>query len=254
MNLLSATDQGDGPAVLLIHGFPFHRGLWNEFVPLLTPRLRVITIDLPGFGQSPMLEGSFAISQVADALLSFISDKKLQQIHIVGHSLGGYVALEMIRKEPSAFASLVLFHSTAYADSDEKKESRLKVVEFVKKNGPIPFTTGFIEPLFANSSHPAVEKVRAIAAEASAEAIIAYSLAMKDRSEQLKTLEIFKNPTMFIAGEKDPGIPIASIQKQALHCQKPQIEIFPEVGHMGMFEKAKETAGKISDFVSKSHT
>lgn len=253
MSAISATHQGEGPVILLLHGFPFHRGLWDDFIPLLSAKHHVVAIDLPGFGSSTGLEGTFGIPQVADTLIKFIRQSKLEQIHIVGHSLGGYIALEMVRKEPVLFASLTLLHSTAYADTDEKKESRVKVVEFIKKNGPEPFTTGFIDPLFANPKHPSINKVREIASAASAEAIIGYSLAMKDRSEQLKTLEIFENPTMFIAGEKDPGIPIDSIRKQALHSQKPQIEILAEVAHMGMFEKPAETAHKIADFVAKSH-
>jgi pimeloyl-ACP methyl ester carboxylesterase len=187
-------------------------------------------------------------------LLHFLLDKNLRDIKIIGHSLGGYVALSMVKKHPELFAALVLFHSTAYGDTAEKKESRMKVVDFVKKNGAIPFTTGFIPPLFANPNHPAIEKVRNIASEASAEAVIGYSLAMKDRQEHVKTLESFENPTLFLAGKNDPGIPPESILKQAAHCQKPQIQILDDVAHMGMFEKPEATATEIKEFVSKNHT
>ena len=253
MTSLSAFDQGSGPVIMLLHGFPFHKAIWDDFIPLLSDRHRVITVDLPGFGQSERIAQPFGIRQVADALLEFIDEKKLSKIHIVGHSLGGYVALEMVNKRTELFASLTLFHSTAYADSDEKKESRLKVVDFVKKNGPVPFATGFIDPLFATPGRPAIEKVRSVAAAASAEAIIGYSLAMKDRAEHIKTLQIFKNPTMFIVGEKDPGISVESIKKQARYSEKPHIEILEDVAHMGMFEQPAATAGKIADFVAKSH-
>lgn len=253
MKSFAFSDQGNGPVVMLLHGFPFHRGIWDEFIPLISDRHRVIAVDLPGFGESERIAQPFGMRQVADTLLDFIEQKKLSDIHIVGHSLGGYIALEMVNKRAALFASLTLFHSTAYADSDEKKESRLKVVDFVKKNGPVPFATGFIDPLFAKPEHPAIETVKGIASTASAEAIIGYTLAMKDRTEHLKTLQIFKNPTMFIVGEKDPGISVESIQKQALHSEKPRIEILEDVAHMGMFEKPVATAGKIADFVAKSH-
>ena len=69
---------------------------------------------------------------------------------LIGHSLGGYVALAMVEKRPDLFAGLGLFHSTAYADSAEKKQSRNKVIEFVNKNGAKAFTTNFITPLFAD--------------------------------------------------------------------------------------------------------
>ena len=254
MTALFSTEEGAGEVLLLIHGFPFHQDIWDDYTPLLSNDFRVIKVDLPGFGKSPVLPQPFSIGHVADSLLSFIKEKELKRVHVVGHSLGGYVALAMVKKNPALFASLILFHSTAYADSPEKRESRAKVIEFVKKNGALPFTSGFIPPLFANPTHPAVPKVREIAGVASAEAVIGYTQAMKDREDEIKTLEIFENPTLFIAGEKDPGIPVDTILKQASHCQKPEIHILENVAHMGMFEKPEETAGKIQDFVMKTHT
>lgn len=254
MTSIFSQEKGSGKPVLLIHGFPFHQGLWEGYTIKLSDEFRVITIDLPGFGKSPLLKTPFSVDQVADALLGFLEEKSLSGVAIVGHSLGGYVALSMVKKKPELFSALVLFHSTAYADSAEKKESRTKVVDFVKKNGALPFTTGFIPPLFADPGHPAIQTVTAIASQAGAEAVIGYSLAMKDRQDHIKTLESFENPTLFLAGKNDPGIPADSIVKQARHCQKPEIHIFDQVAHMGMFEKPEETSFKIKDFLSKSHT
>jgi pimeloyl-ACP methyl ester carboxylesterase len=199
------------------------------------------------------LPASFTIDDVADTLLNFLSSKKSTDIAIVGHSLGGYVALSMVQKAPNTFSSLTLFHSTAFADSQEKKESRLKVVEFVKRNGALPFTSGFIPPLFADQTHPAIKTVQSIASEASAEAVIGYSLAMKDRPDRVKTLESFKNPTLFLAGKNDGGIPVDSVLEQARRCQKPEIHVLDNVAHMGMFEKQEETRLKITDFVLKTY-
>jgi pimeloyl-ACP methyl ester carboxylesterase len=126
-------------------------------------------------------------------------------------------------------------------------------VEFVNKNGAVPFTTGFIPPLFADPSNPAVKKVREIASHASTDAVIGYTIAMRDRLEQIKTLERFENPTLFLAGTKDPGIPVESVLKQATHCKKPQINILSDVAHMGMFEKPAETAEKIKGFLGKTY-
>lgn len=252
---LSTRETGNGKQILLlIHGFPFHQGIWDGYTDRLSDEFKVLTVDLPGFGNSPALPSPFSIALVADTLLTYISDKQLGPLAVVGHSLGGYIALAMVEKQPELFSALILFHSTAYADSEEKKESRTKVVDFVNKNGAVPFTTGFIPPLFADSRHPAIDKVRAIASQASRDAVIGYTLAMRDRKEQIKTLESFKNPTLFIAGQNDPGIPVDSIQKQAARCQKPQIEIFQKVGHMGMFEKPAETALKIKSFLNKPNT
>jgi pimeloyl-ACP methyl ester carboxylesterase len=247
-------ERGTGDPLILIHGFPFHLGIWEDYQERLSDEFRVIMIDLPGFGKSPNLKAPFTLADVAGPLLNFITEKGIQKVAILGHSLGGYVALSMVEKNPSLFSALILFHSTAYADSAEKKESRSKVVEFVKKNGPLAFTSSFIPPLFANQNHIAIKKVREIASQATAEAVIGYTLAMRDRPDQIKTLERFENPTLFLAGKEDPGIPADSVLKQASHCKNPQIHIFEKVAHMGMFEVPGETAHKIKGFLLKSDT
>jgi len=251
MTTLFAREKGKGKPIFLIHGFPFHHAIWDGYVERLSDEFRVIMVDLPGFGKSKPLKSPFTLDQVASTLLDFLVEKDLKKLNLVGHSLGGYVAPAMVKNRPDLFASLVLFHSTAYADSAEKKEGRSKVVEFVQKNGALPFSSGFIPPLFFNPTHPAIERVKQIAGQATSEAVIGYTLAMRDRPDQLKTLEVFENPTLFLAGKNDPGIPTDSIAKQATHCQKGEIHIFDNVSHMGMFEKPKETAAKIKEFLSK---
>ena len=154
MTTIFSREEGKGKPILLIHGFPFHQEIWDDYVERLSDEFRVILVDLPGFGKSAPLKSPFTLDQVADTLLDFLAENNLKKIALVGHSLGGYVALAMVKKRPDFFASLVLFHSTAYADSAEKKESRSKVVEFVKKNGALAFTSGFIPPLFADPYAP----------------------------------------------------------------------------------------------------
>ena len=252
MSPIAFRQHGQGRPILLIHGFPFHQAIWDDYIRFLSSSFLVITVDLPGFGKSPMLPAPLSLAGVGDALLEFITQQKFEKIGLIGHSLGGYVALAMIEKNPTLFSALVLFHSTAYADSTEKKDSRLKGVEFVKKNGATAFTTTFIPPLFADQQHPAIEKVKRISAAASDEAVIGYTLAMRDRPEQIKTLERFKNPTLFLAGKKDPGIPVDSVIKQASYCQNPQIHILENAAHMGMFELPDETAAQIKDFLAQT--
>jgi pimeloyl-ACP methyl ester carboxylesterase len=243
--------RGQGTPLIFIHGFPLHQGVWDDFADRFSHKYKVLTLDLPGFGKSPLLPASFSIGQVADQVLQLIEREKLEHSALIGHSLGGYVALAMIEKRPDLFSALVLFHSTALADTPEKKESRNKVVDFVSKNGALTFTTGFIAPLFANPGHPAIDSVRTLAGHSSAEAVLGYTKAMRDRPDQTKTLKNFKKPTLFLVGNKDPGIPLASVAAQAALCQYPEIHILQDVGHMGMFEKAVDAARKIEGFLPK---
>ena len=243
--------RGKGSNVILIHGFPMHHKVWDSFSARFTNSYKVITPDLPGFGKSPLLSPGFSLAQVADQLIQLVLEKSFGDSVLIAHSLGGYVALAMAEKRPDLFRGLGLFHSTAYADSEEKKTSRNKAVEFINKNGAKAFATNFITPLFSDPHHGAIEKVKSIAAESKEGAVIGYTLAMRDRPDQTKTLKSFKKPTLFLAGEKDPGIPVDSIHRQAAECQKPEIHVLSNVAHMAMFERPEEAASKINSFLSK---
>lgn len=251
MTNLFFEQRGQGRPLIFIHGFPMHSQVWTDFRNSFTKSNTVITPDLPGFGKSPLLSGAFSLAQVAEEVIQLVVDHAFGDAVLIGHSLGGYVALAMIEKRPDLFAGLGLFHSTAYPDSEEKKQSRNKAIEFVNNNGAKAFATNFIAQLFWDPKHTAIEKVKSIAATSKQEAVIGYTLAMRDRPDQTKTLKTFKKPTLFLAGEKDPGIPVESILRQAAECQHPEIHVLSNVAHMAMFENPQEAAAKINGFLNK---
>ncbi|HTJ49540.1 MAG TPA: alpha/beta hydrolase [Cyclobacteriaceae bacterium] len=245
---LSFQELGSGPTLLLIHGFPMNSEVWNEFRKPLSKHFHVITIDLPGFGTSSSLKEGFSIDDVAEIVIEWLEKKKINNCVVVGHSLGGYVALAMARKKPEMFAGVGLFHSTAQPDSDEKKVSRLKVVEFIERNGVLAFTSNFIPQLFADQEHPAIEKVRSIAIKSTSDTVKGYTLAMRNRPSSSDVLENFDKPVLFLAGSKDGGIPVETILHQASLCQRPDVQVLEGVAHMGMFENSDKTAAIIIQF------
>jgi pimeloyl-ACP methyl ester carboxylesterase len=252
MTDLSYTKKGNGYAVVLLHGFPFNQTIWTGFSDKLAESHLVFTVDLPGFGGSAALKSPFSIDDVADKILQWLNKINLKKSLIIGHSLGGYVALALVKKAPHLFNSLCLFHSTAYADSEEKKQSRNKVLEFVDKNGAIAFSSNFISTLFSDQQHPAIPAVRKISMSASAEAIKGYTIAMRDRSERTDVLKNFSKPILFITGDKDLGIPVDSIHRQAALSLLTQTVVLSGVAHMGMFESENQCLETISSFVKEN--
>lgn len=252
MTHISFSVRGEGSPVILLHGFPFHQKIWDDFATKLSSHAKVYTPDLPGFGKSETLGESFSLDDVADTLLTWLKSEGIHRCILVGHSLGGYVALAMARKQSDQFPGLILFHSTAMADSDEKKESRSKAVTFVRQNGAEKFTSNFIEPLFVDGNNPAVARVREIAKQASAQAVIAYTEAMRDRKSHEPFLRAFQNPILFLAGQKDQGIPIASVHQQAAFCQKAEVHTLVHSAHMGMFEQETEALQVLGDFIART--
>jgi pimeloyl-ACP methyl ester carboxylesterase len=250
MSSLSFKEYGQGKSIVFLHGFPMNQTVWSDFIPLLSNHYRVLTVDLPGFGKSPLPELPFTIDQIADSLISWLSAEKIYDSIIIGHSLGGYVALAMVEKKPELFSGLGLFHSTALPDTVDKKESRLKVIDFIEKNGVLAFTSNFIAPLFADQNHEAIQSVRDIAIQSVHDAVVGYTLAMRNRPDRVSVLKKLDIPVLFLAGEADTGIPVDSILKQAEQCKLPEVHILKKVAHMGMFEEPEATAGIVRSFVS----
>jgi pimeloyl-ACP methyl ester carboxylesterase len=227
-----------------------NKKVWEDFVPSLDSNSKIYTIDLPGFGESPK-PLSFSLSSVAMEVLNWMNELKLPPCALIGHSLGGYVALAMVEKNPERFAGFGLMHSTALPDSAEKKQSRDKVIEFVQKNGAPAFTTNFIPPLFADKNHPAIETVREISKPASAEVVIGYTKAMRDRVDTTGVFKSFDKPVLFIVGKEDPGIPVESVKNQSMLCRQPEFHVLEKVGHMAMFEAPQTTAEIVLGFSQK---
>jgi pimeloyl-ACP methyl ester carboxylesterase len=241
--------QGNGPVIILLHGFPMNHEVWNEWALQLSSTFTVYTPDLPGFGQSTILPNGFSIAQVASRMLAWMDELHLDKVVVIGHSMGGYVALNMVEQRAASFQALVLFHSTATADSAEKKDSRTKVVRFIDDKGVSAFTSNFIAPLYADQSHQSIPFVREITMKSTASAVTGYTIAMRDREDTTQVLRDFKNPVLLIAGEKDPGIPVKTIRDQSRMGTHIQAVVLDDTGHMGMFERPEETLTVVKTFI-----
>jgi pimeloyl-ACP methyl ester carboxylesterase len=251
MSNLNYRELGNGPAVVLIHGFPMNQQVWNDLAEKLSEAHHVITLDLPGFGKSPALKPGFTLENVAHEVAEWVRERKYEQPVIVGHSLGGYVSLAMIEEDPAMAGGVCLFHSTALADSEEKKHSRNKVMDFIRKQGAHAFTSNFIGQLYADPQHSSITRVKNIAVQSSREAVEGYTLAMRDRKDRTHVVRSFHRPMLFLAGEKDQGIPPQTIQQQAASAPNAEVVILPDVAHMGMFESEATCVKKIKSFVAK---
>jgi pimeloyl-ACP methyl ester carboxylesterase len=245
------SDLGKGFPVILIHGFCETHEIWDSFSSDLSKDYRVICLDLPGFGRSRLLSDGFSIADVATKVHSLLEAIKINECIVIGHSLGGYVALAMADQHPEILNAFGLFHSTAYPDSEEKKISRNKVIEFASTHGVAPFVESFIPPLFYDQSNPHIQTLVKLASGTKQETLIAYVKAMRDRPDRTKVLHHFKHPILFITGEKDGGITPDSVKKQANLSSNVTLHMLPEVAHVGMFEDRKTTLKQVQEFLKK---
>lgn len=250
---LSYTDMGKGPVLILIHGFCESKKIWEKFQHELSLDYRVICIDLPGFGASPLLVEKTSMEYYADAIYETLPDLGTGKFVMAGHSLGGYVMLAFAEKYPELIKGLALFHSSALADKDDRKANRNKTIEFIRKHGSRAFAPTLIPTLFTEASkirfRVIVETLTEVAAQTSEASIIAASEAMRDRPDRTIVLKNTTRPVLFIIGKEDMAIPLETSLQQC-HIPSQSLAYFlADAAHMGMFEKEQETLEIMRDFV-----
>jgi len=128
------TDQGTGTAIVLLHGFLENSTMWNAFLPELTKRNRVICIDLLGHGKTPCLGYVHTMEDMAEAVLAVLNHLRLRRYYMIGHSMGGYVALAFAEENHKNLKGLCLMNSTYEADDDERKLLRARANKMIQTN------------------------------------------------------------------------------------------------------------------------
>lgn len=204
---ISYTDQGKGNAVILLHGFLENSTMWKYLEPVLAKKNRVICIDLLGHGQTDCLGYIHSIEDMADAVHQVISELKIRKAIIVGHSMGGYVALAFAELYPEMMKGLVLLNSTSRADSEERIANRTRAIKAVKQNYTAAIRMS-ISNLFSEENREKliaqIEWVREEALQTPLQGIIAAQEGMKLRKDREVILHFATYPILLILGKKDP--------------------------------------------------
>lgn len=240
--------RGEGLPIILLHGFCETGEIWNSFVKNISDEFQVITIDLPGFGQSKLNSPAFTLDELGADINKWVVNMSFQNAILIGHSLGGYISLAMLAQNPELFSGLGLMHSTARADDEAKQVNRLKVIEFVKSNGVKAFIDSFVPGLYHIKDHPSIKYAHKIALMTSESTFSAYTFAMKGRPSREHLLASTPVPILIIAGQNDPVIEINSLEEQAVLNSKISFYKLSEVGHMGMFEAESKVSEIVNDF------
>jgi pimeloyl-ACP methyl ester carboxylesterase len=249
--MLHFFEKGQGPALLFLHGFCESGEMWRHLADSLSTQYRVLCPDLPGFGASPITHPITCLEDIAEQLEGWIDTLQIQNPIVLGHSLGGYVALALLERMGDRIQAIGLLHSTAYADDLEKKEMRNRVLTFLKKHGAAKFVSSFVPQLFPEHRREELADAMAHAIEdgqrSSLEGLLAYTVAMRDRKDRLAILEQFVGPKLLLAGTVDGAVKIESSRAQQQYFTH-YIEL-EGVGHLGMVEEKEKTWAVVEDFV-----
>ena len=250
---LSYYDDGKGKVVVLLHGFLENHSFWEPLTKKLKKKFRVIAPDIPGHGETASLGYLHSMELLADSVFEILKKNKLRKVDLVGHSMGGYVALAFIEKYPDYVRSITLLNSTARDDSAWKKKDRDRAIALIKKN-PNLFISTAIPSLYVDSPtkkiQQAIEKSMIMAKECSVKGIVACLEGMKLRSNREIVLRFAPCPVLIIAGRKDKTIPIEQIEEQISMLEMPSVYLSEKGGHMCLYEDTNPTIQAIEDFLS----
>ena len=249
---ISYTDQGKGTAVVLLHGFLENQSMWNAFVPELVKKYRIITIDLLGHGETECLGYVHTMEDQADMVHHLLHELKIRKAVLIGHSMGGYVALAFAELYPDNVKGIVLQNSTSRADSDERKANRDRAIVAVKQNYSA-FIRMSIANLFSEDNRERladiIEAVKLEALKTPLQGIVAALEGMKIRKDREVILHFAPYPIQLILGKKDPVLNYDDSLEQVEGTQVQLITF--EDGHMSHFENQAELLAVLSGFLKR---
>ncbi len=250
-------DTGTGePALVLLHAFPLHAGMWAPQLEHLSARRRVIAPDFLGFGGSDAPDSMFRYTMLgyADLLAGLLDHLGLERVALGGLSMGGYVAFAFLRQYPERVSALVLADTRAAADTTAAFDRRTDQQDQVARIG----TTALIEVLIAGllSDHTRasrldlVEQVRRLMGNPAAGFIGALE-AMKHRPDATGELAGITVPTLVVVGEDDALSPPDEARAMRDAISGSELAVLPRAGHLSNLEAAEEFNAALTDFLSR---
>ncbi len=247
---ISYSDTGKGNAVVLLHGFLENQTMWQDLVPELRQKNRIITIDLLGHGNTECLGYVHSMEDNAEAVQAVLTKLRIRKATFVGHSMGGYVALAFAEMYPESMRALVLLNSTSNADSEERKANRDRAIKAVKKD----YTT-FIRLSIANLFSPdnrerlidEIEKVKLEALKTPLQGVVASLEGMKIRKDREVLLHLTPYPKMLILGKNDPVLIYENALEQ-IEETAVKLVTLPD-GHMSHIENREQLKTVLLDFL-----
>jgi len=250
---IEVREAGQGPAVLLLHGFPLDGGMWSGVARRLSERFRVVKPDLPGRPDNPAA-GTGNIEEYAD-----YADAILRALDasagLAGFSMGGYAALALMKRRPARVRALALVDTRAVADDEPARAKREEMIATLLERGVEPIAESMLPKLLAPGSlarRDLTERVRRIMLRQSAAALESDLKAMRDRPDSTAFLSEISVPTLVVVGEHDAISPPAEAETMAKAIPGARLVTVPAAGHLTPMESPAAVASALGDFFSES--
>jgi pimeloyl-ACP methyl ester carboxylesterase len=247
--------EGAGTAVVLLHGYLESLDIWHNFAEELKKKFRIISIDFPGHGQSGVIADVHTMELMAEGVITVIDELDIGKCILIGHSMGGYVTMAFADLFLNRLSGYILFHSTPFADTEEKKQNRNREIDLINQGRKDLIFNTNIPKAFASDNldrfKREVERAVQIARNTDDEGIKAILEGMKLREDRSEILAKSDIPVLLILGKKDNYISFDAIMSKIRLSDKGEIFVLENSGHMGFIEEMDKSLTAITSFVKK---
>ncbi|MGZ3499178.1 MAG: alpha/beta fold hydrolase [Vulcanimicrobiaceae bacterium] len=252
---LDVGSEGAGDAIILLHGFPLTREIWASQVPALAARMRVISPDLRGMGSSSVSDGPYLMESLAGDVAAVLDQLKIDRATLVGHSLGGYVAMAFCRMYSERVDRLALVCSRLGADSAKTAASREELAQSAEREGSVdPIVDAYLPRLFGEESigrdSAAFKRAREIARKNDPRGCAAMLRGMAQRVASEDIAEELTMPVLIIAGALDRIVPLEEARAMTGVFPNARLEVMERSGHLPMLEEPELLARVLAEFAA----
>jgi 3-oxoadipate enol-lactonase len=249
---LAADVRGDGPALLLVHGFPLDRSLWAHQVATLGGWRRIAP-DLRGLGATVAPDDDYSIAAYADDLIGLLDRLRVRRAVVAGLSMGGYIAFDLVRRFPERVAGLILCDTRADADGPEGRASRDALIAVAQDQGVAAVAERLLPRVLGRTTQltqpHVVEQVREMMSRAPVSGVVGALRAMKERPDSTPLLPVIGVPTLVVVGQEDELAPLAIAKAMADAIPSGAMTVIPGAGHLSPLEAPTAVSRVLSEFL-----
>jgi pimeloyl-ACP methyl ester carboxylesterase len=251
--MIDVASEGSGDAIVLIHGFPLTRDVWDSQTERLSRQMRVIRPDLRGMGRSSAPDGPYLMEALAGDVAAALDALGIERAGIVGHSLGGYVAMAFCRMYSERVTRLALVCSRLASDSPQAAKSREDLADLAEREQRTDtIVDSYVPRLFApwllENRSPLVDRVRAMALQNSVTGASAMLRGMAQRVDASDIAEDLDMPVLIVAGGADQVVPLDEARQMCRTFPNAQLQVLERSGHLPMLEQAEELSDLLLRF------
>ena len=254
---LHHSDDGPGPVVVLLHGFPLDHTMWNAQRGRIGSVYRLIGPDLRGHGQTPAPEGVYEVDAMADDVLETLDGLGLTgPIVLGGLSMGGYVALSIAARCPERLRGLLLINTRSAADTPETARIREGLAQIVESTGQIDQVVGtmlpkLLAPGTAEARPDLYAELGRVMKATSPRAIVGCLRGLANRPDRTPDLARMDVPTLVLAGDRDQLIPLDESKRMADALPHGHLVVVPDAGHLAPLEQPEATNAALLEFLDR---